>query len=337
MAGTPGPTLVSRSGMGVPEAVFAASWPRLPMLRPRAIGLLAFSAAALGLLTFLVTERSIMAPVLSRSEVTQYWWAAGIAAFVVVLGVALVAYEVRKMRRLTAAKAGAAVVTPAANRPLVPRSLRFERVPRWAVRTAAIVSAAGVATAFALALPLWNGGLAFALPWLPLIAIEAGWKSATHGIYAAFALLVLLQVAHMGEHSMQVGQLVVSNGDLASSHGVFGQLDFELVHFVTDTTLWIVLGLLLVTYSGRNFWLWIAFAAASLHQVEHFYLFFIYTFHEPFYASGGFAGIMGENGLIGSPLDRPYLHFTYNLIIVVPMVLAVWDEARRVDDGRPTA
>ena len=41
--------------------------------------------------------------------------------------------------------------------------------------------------------------------------------------------------------------------------------------------------------------------------------------------------------MIGSPLDRPYLHFTYNLIIVVPMVLAVWDEARRVDEGRPTA
>jgi hypothetical protein len=145
-------------------------------------------------------------------------------------------------------------------------------------------------------------------------------------------MLVLLQVLHMGEHSMQVGQLLVSQGDLATSHGVFGQLDFELVHFVTDTTLWITLGLLLVIFHGENRWLWVAFAAASLHQVEHFYLFWMNNFHLPFYTQGGFAGIMGENGMIGSPLDRPYLHFTYNLIIVVPMVIALWDEARRVDD-----
>jgi hypothetical protein len=133
---------------------------------------------------------------------------------------------------------------------------------------------------------------------------------------------------------MQVGQLATSSGDLASSHGVFGQLDFELVHFVTDTTLWFALGFLLVIYKGKNPWLWVAFIAASLHQVEHFYLFFIYNFHEPFYSQGGFAGIMGSNGIIGSPLDRPYLHFSYNFIIVVPMLIALWDEARMVDNGR---
>jgi hypothetical protein len=164
-----------------------------------------------------------------------------------------------------------------------------------------------------------------------VIAIEARWKYARYGIFAAFALLVLLQVMHMGEHTMQVGQLLVHKGDLAQSHGVFGQLDFELVHFVTDTVLWVNLGLLVILFRGRNRWLWVAFAAASLHQVEHFYLFWVYQAHPAFYAHGGFAGIMGENGLIGSPLDRPYLHFTYNLIVVVPMVLALWDAAREAD------
>jgi hypothetical protein len=125
---------------------------------------------------------------------------------------------------------------------------------------------------------------------------------------------------------------MVSHGDLATSHGVFGQLDFELVHFVTDSLLWIVLGMLLLIFKGENKWLWVAFAAASLHQVEHFYLFYLNSFQEPFYSSGGFSGIMGENGIIGSPLDRPYLHFTYNLIVVVPMLIALWDEARKVDD-----
>jgi hypothetical protein len=161
--------------------------------------------------------------------------------------------------------------------------------------------------------------------------VEARRKYVRHGIFAVLALLVLLQVLHMGEHSMQVGQLYVHRGDLSQSHGVFGQLDFELVHFLTDTLLWINLGILVIVFRGRNAWLWVAFAAASLHQVEHFYLFWIYQFHPGFYAQGGFAGIMGEHGLIGSPLDRPYLHFTYNLIVVVPMLIALWDAAREID------
>jgi hypothetical protein len=49
-----------------------------------------------------------------------------------------------------------------------------------------------------------------------------------------------------------------------------------------------------------------------------------------FYAEGGLAGILGKGGVIGSPLARPYLHFTYNLFVTVPMVLALWRESRRV-------
>ena len=78
----------------------------------------------------------------------------------------------------------------------------------------------------------------------------------------------------------------------------------------------------------------VAFAAASFHQVEHFYLFWINHADNAFYLSGGAAGIMGNHGLIGSPLDRPYLHYTYNFIVFVPMAIAVWDEARRVDRDR---
>lgn len=292
------------------------------------------SAAAAAFLTYMAVEVPLDEPKLSRGAATRYWLAAAIGALVVAAGAFAVVLEVLRARRI-----GPAATVPAGGassraRPLVPRSLRFEGAPGWTVAAAAMVSL-GWATAAAVAgAQLWVGGLALVLPWIPVVALEARWKWARYGIFGAFAMLVLLQVLHMGEHSMQVGQLMANQGDLARSHGVFGQLDFELVHFVTDTTLWIVLGLLLVIYRGRNFWLWVAFAAASLHQVEHFYLFWLYSFHEPFYASGGFAGIMGENGMVGSPLDRPYLHFTYNLIIVVPMVLALWDEARRVDQRR---
>jgi hypothetical protein len=302
----------------------------------RAVGLVVLAAVAIAFLAYMVVEVPLNEATLSRGEATRFWAAAVIAALIVVAGVVLVVSEVMRARR--AAPPREAVAARQARgrsraRPLIPRSLGFERVPGRVVALAAAYSALGLAITFVLGVPLWIGGLAFALPWIPLIAIEARWKYATYGIFAAFALIVLLQVAHMGEHSMQVGQLLVHDGDLAVSHGVFGQLDFELVHFVTDTALWIILGLLLIIYLGRNVWLWVAFAAASLHEVEHFYLFWMYQTHESYYAAGGFAGIMGESGLIGSPLDRPYLHFTYNLIVVVPMILALWDEARRVDRG----
>ncbi len=297
----------------------------------RGVGLIALTAAAVLLLAYLVTEVPLTENTLSRAEVTRHWVAAMIGALVVLAGVALVVAEVRRARRAAPDLSGPAIAARRSGEPLVPRALLFQRVPGRFAALAAAYSALGLAAAFALGAPMWVGGLAFALPWVPVIAIEARWKYATYGIFAAFLLLVVLQIAHMGEHSMQVGQLFVHQGDLTVSHGVFGQLDFEMVHFVTDTMLWIVLGTLLVIYRGRNPWLWVAFIAASLHQVEHFYLFWMYQTHGSFYAAGGFAGIMGESGVIGSPLDRPYLHFSYNFIVVVPMLIALWDEARRLD------
>jgi hypothetical protein len=180
--------------------------------------------------------------------------------------------------------------------------------------------------------PLWIVGLGVLLPWLPPLVFEAAWKREHYGAFAVFLAVVFFQTLHMGEHTVQVLQLLVTDGNLARSHGVFGQLDFETVHFVADTTVWLSLGIFVVVFGGKNRWLWIAFAATSVHEVEHLYLFWIYHTHPAFYAAGGFAGIMGSGGVIGSPLGRPYLHFTYNVIVTVPMVVALWELARGLDD-----
>jgi hypothetical protein len=71
--------------------------------------------------------------------------------------------------------------------------------------------------------------------------------------------------------------------------------------------------------------------------MEHVYLYFVFLADMDFYAEGGLAGILGKGGVIGSPLARPYLHFTYNALVTVPMVLALWHESRRVDDRAPEA
>jgi hypothetical protein len=85
-------------------------------------------------------------------------------------------------------------------------------------------------------------------------------------------------------------------------------------------------------FAHGNRWLWVAFIAASLHEVEHLYLYWIYNSDPSFYVHGGLEGIMGNGGLIGSPLARPYLHFTYNFLVVVPMVCAFLDQTKHVYD-----
>ena len=283
-------------------------------------------------LAFVAVNVPLVGPKLTADERYEHWPEAVIGAVVVALGVLFVVRETRRARRLGPA-APAHEPIPGGE-PRIPRSLLVERVPKPWVIAAAAVSLATVPVSFALDVSFPAGWLAFLAPWIPVAAIEAKVKWKRDTLFACFGLLVILQLLHMVEHSVQVGQLVASDGSLTDSHGIFGQLDFELVHFVTDTTLWISLGFLVIIFKGRNAWLVVAFVAASLHQVEHFYLFYLNHFDNDFYLAGGVAGIMGHYGLVGSPLDRPYLHYTYNFIVFVPMLIAVWDEARRVDRDR---
>jgi hypothetical protein len=46
---------------------------------------------------------------------------------------------------------------------------------------------------------------------------------------------------------------------------------------------------------------------------------------------------MGYDGVIGSPLARPYLHFAYNFLVILPMGLAFWDETQRAQREWPEA
>jgi hypothetical protein len=287
-------------------------------------------------IAYMVVYVPVLGPKLTRQEADQHWPEAVIAALVVATVGALVARAALRARRAGADRADGDVAA-AARLPRVPRSLSFERAPAGWVRAAAAVSLATIPLSALLGAPLWLAWLAILAPWLAVVAVEARHKYRRDAMFACFGLLVILQLLHMVEHSTQLAQLLLTNGSFARSHGVIGQLDFELVHFVADTTLWLSLGLLAINFKARNAWLWVAFAAASLHQIEHLYLFWLYIVENTVYLSGGAAGIMGNHGLIGTPLDRPYLHYTYNFIVIVPMLIAFWDEARHVDRVHPPA
>jgi len=181
-------------------------------------------------------------------------------------------------------------------------------------------------------LPPWGIALAALLPWLPIWWVEAAWHSKHYGLYGFFGALTLFQLGHMMEHAAELVQLFLNHGDLAQSHGVFGLLDNEGVHFYWNVSVWIGIAILLYRFGSRNSWLWVAFSAASIHMVEHFYLYWLYVFHPEFWLAGGWAGILGEGGIIGLPLARPYLHFAYNYFEVVPLVIAFWDQGWLVYD-----
>ena len=113
---------------------------------------------------------------------------------------------------------------------------------------------------------------------------------------------------------------------------MFGQLDVEAVHFYWNIGIWLGTGALLYRYGLRNVWLTVAFVAASLHSVEHVYLYWLYVTHSSAYLIGGWNGVLGQGGLVGSPLSRPYLHLVYNAIEVTPFVLAFYDQSRLIYD-----
>ncbi|HYL71746.1 MAG TPA: hypothetical protein VEY89_10645 [Candidatus Dormibacteraeota bacterium] len=208
--------------------------------------------------------------------------------------------------------------------------LRPELVPaRLIVATAAISLGADVA-AWLMGFPPWMVVSLTLAPWVPLLFVEGVRKYRHYGLYAVFGAIALLQVGHLGEHSVQVVQVFLFNGDLSRAHGVFGQLDFETVHFTWDTIVWLGLVVLLLRFGRDNPWLIVSFAAASLHEIEHLYLFYVYRFDPAYYSAGGFAGIMGSGGVVGSPLARPYLHFAYNVLVIVPLLFAFWRQTVNV-------
>jgi hypothetical protein len=152
--------------------------------------------------------------------------------------------------------------------------------------------------------------------------------------------------------------------------GVFGQLDFETIHLVWDTLVWVGALWLLMKFPS-NKWLWVSMVAASLHELEHLFLGYIYFFEtakdfnytatvwatnvdgkkvtatavgsmrelNTFYEAGGKTGIMGKNGFVeryvlnstGANFPlRAYLHWWYNSAVVVPTVIAFLVQVRRV-------
>jgi CRP-like cAMP-binding protein len=153
-----------------------------------------------------------------------------------------------------------------------------------------------------------------------------------------------------------------------SAHGVFGELDRELIHFIWDGMILIACTVLFLKFP-KNPWTKWALLAAAIHQIEHIFLFGISVFDYQNYlfvpadASAGKAiptyfgiktlhpdqGLLGhdgviacltgcstnpaQNGVLNSILpNRINIHFIYNTLVFLPMVGAFVYQLRRIYD-----
>jgi hypothetical protein len=287
-------------------------------------GLAILTVVVAGAVAFMQVTVPLAPPSLAPGDVAEYWQVAMIAGLVVLIATGVVAWLVRT-----------GPVSPSLSGGAQGGGLsiwRLNHFPARGVLLAVSISSALLLGGLMERLPLWGIALAVLLPWLPIWWFEATWQSRHYGLYGFFGALTLFQLGHMLEHTAELVQLFINHGNLAQSHGVFGVLDNEVVHFYWNVGVWVGIAVLLYRLGPRNPWLWIAFVAASLHMVEHIYLYWLYVFHQEFWSAGAWAGILGKGGILGSALDRPYLHFVYNYLEVVPLVIAFWDQSRRVFD-----
>ncbi len=153
----------------------------------------------------------------------------------------------------------------------------------------------------------------------------------TTGTWRCIYVLVVTQIGHVFEHIAQVTQIHVFHLAGARARGVFGTLDIEWVHFIWNT--WVLIAvLLLLPQFRRNFWLWATLVLSVWHEIEHLVVFYIYLTT----GKAGTPGLLAQGGLIGGglPIQRPDLHFLYNLIETIPLVAGFAWQLQRLYDER---
>ena len=156
-----------------------------------------------------------------------------------------------------------------------------------------------------------------------------------HGWLAFFFILVVTQGAHVLEHVAQMVQIHLLGLSGLQARGIFGMLDLEWVHFIWNS--WVLLcAVLLVFLFRKNPWLWVLLVISVWHEIEHVYIMSVYlrTGHP------GAPGLLAARGAIGGglPLSRPDLHFFYNLLEELVLIIAYLSQIKRLplsDEIRP--
>jgi hypothetical protein len=151
-------------------------------------------------------------------------------------------------------------------------------------------------------------------------------------------IFMLIILAHLFEHLLQGFQLWVLHWTRPQCLGALGfvypwLVQSEWLHY--GHALFMLLGLVLlrpaITIGSALFWWNIAFAIQFWHHIEHALLLGqavlqdnLYEFAAPVSIAQIVAQQIGNRPLIGQPwLPRIELHLFYNLIVLIPMLIAL--------------
>ena len=143
---------------------------------------------------------------------------------------------------------------------------------------------------------------------------------------ALLGFLAISQATHLLEHVAQMVQIHLLHLSGANAQGIVGQLNIEWVHFVWNALILVTL-VVLVAHFRTNPWLIAVTPLAAWHFVEHSVM--IATYLQT--GVSGSPGLLSSGGIVfgGLPIARPDLHFLYNLVETVPLLLAWVVEIRR--------
>ena len=199
-------------------------------------------------------------------------------------------------------------------------------VPAYLLLCTCLISTAMV-SAFWLGWALWKVALLIVIAWLPLFVLKTTSMYRQYRWLAYFFILVVTQGAHFLEHLAQMIQIHVLGLSGLQARGIFGMLDIEWVHFIWNS--WVLLfAVLLVFLFRKNPWLWVLLVISVWHEMEHVYIMSVYlhTGHI------GAPGLLAQGGAIGGglPLSRPDLHFYYNLLEELVLIMAYLSQIQRL-------
>lgn len=211
----------------------------------------------------------------------------------------------------------------------IERLLTTQSAPPHVLVLTAFTSYLAIAVGLAAGWPAWAVVGAASAPWLLVFSVELAWTYRHFHWLALFYVLVATQGGHFVEHVVQMVQIHVLDRTGPDARGVFGNLDIEWVHFGWNTWVLIAVVALLVHYR-RNPWLWVTLVFATWHEIEHVFILAEYLSTD----AAGTPGLLSRGGAIGGGLwlNRPDLHFVYNLVETVPLFVAFGWTLRRTYD-----
>src|SRR5216684_359265 len=185
----------------------------------------------------------------------------------------------------------------------------------------------GLVTTFWLGWAIWQVALLVVLAWFPLFLLKTVAIHRQYGWLAFFFILVVTQGAHVLEHVAQMVQIHLLGLSGLQARGILGMLDIEWVHFIWNA--WVLLcAVLLVFLFRKNPWLWVLLVISVWHEIEHVYIMSVYlrTGHP------GAPGLLASGGAIGGglPMSRPDLHFFYNLLEELVLIIAYLYQIQRL-------